>query len=102
MSDHFDTPEGKLSFSGYSWKTNQVGLAIDTIVAYELVKPSGEVVKVTEKSDSELFFGLKVCPVYSNCELLTLKRNKGGLNNFVRICLLEIRIVEEIASHRVS
>lgn len=39
VNDHFDKSEGKLSFSGYSWKTNQVGLAIDTIVAYELVTP---------------------------------------------------------------
>ena len=77
MSDHFDTPEGKLSFSGYSWKTNQVGLAIDTIVAYELVTPDGKVVKVTENSDSELFFGLKVVSSYAlNVELcLTLKLN---------------------------
>jgi len=45
---------------GYSWKTNQYGLAIDTITAFELVKPDGNVVTVTEASDSELFFGLKV------------------------------------------
>ena len=29
-------------------------------MAYELVKPDGNVVTVTEASDSELFFGLKV------------------------------------------
>ncbi|KAK2462596.1 hypothetical protein APHAL10511_005329 [Amanita phalloides] len=50
---------------GYSWKTNEYGLAIDNTLAYELVKPDGNVVKVTELSDSELFFGLK-----------------GGFNNF--------------------
>ncbi|KAJ2920996.1 hypothetical protein H1R20_g16097, partial [Candolleomyces eurysporus] len=44
---------------GYSWKTNQHGLTIDTVSAFELVKPNGEVVKVTEKRDPELFFGLK-------------------------------------------
>ncbi|KAF8319537.1 FAD-binding domain-containing protein [Amanita rubescens] len=56
---------GFLLGGGYAWKTNQVGLGIDTIVAYELVKPNGKVVKVTKQSDAELFFGLK-----------------GGLNNF--------------------
>lgn len=35
-------------------------MALDTVVAFELVKPDGEVVKVTEQSDAELFFGLKV------------------------------------------
>ncbi|GLB42526.1 putative oxygen-dependent FAD-linked oxidoreductase family protein [Lyophyllum shimeji] len=50
---------------GYSWLTNQRGLTIDTVTAFELVKPSGEVVNVTQNSDPELFFGLK-----------------GGMNNF--------------------
>ncbi|KAF9475602.1 FAD-binding domain-containing protein [Pholiota conissans] len=50
---------------GYSWKTNQYGLTIDTVTAYELVKPNGNVVTVTESSDPDLFKGLK-----------------GGFNNF--------------------
>ncbi|KAG6812798.1 hypothetical protein H0H92_000430 [Tricholoma furcatifolium] len=50
---------------GYSWLTNQYGLTIDTVVAYELVTPTGEIVSVTEASDPDLFFGLK-----------------GGMNNF--------------------
>jgi len=49
-----------VTLKGYTWQTNQIGLAIDTIVAYELVKPDGKVIKVTEESDPELFFGLKV------------------------------------------
>ena len=35
-------------------------MAIDTVTAYELVKPDGNVVTVTKESDSSLFFGLKV------------------------------------------
>ncbi|PFH46243.1 hypothetical protein AMATHDRAFT_155816 [Amanita thiersii Skay4041] len=50
---------GFLLGGGYSWHTNQRGLAMDTIVEYELVKPNGQVVTVNERSDSELFFGLK-------------------------------------------
>ncbi|KAG6863990.1 hypothetical protein C0991_001309 [Blastosporella zonata] len=50
---------------GYSWLTNQHGLTIDTVVEYELVKPTGDIVTVTKASDPELFFGLK-----------------GGMNNF--------------------
>lgn len=46
--------------SGYSWHTNQYGLTIDTVEAFELVKPNGEVVQVTHESDPELFFALKV------------------------------------------
>ncbi|PFH46241.1 hypothetical protein AMATHDRAFT_77754 [Amanita thiersii Skay4041] len=50
---------GFLLGGGYTWHTNQRGLAVDTILKYELVKPNGEVVTVTEASDAELFFGLK-------------------------------------------
>lgn len=51
---------------GYSWISNSVGLAIDNIVSYELVLPSGQIVTVTATSYPDLFFGLK-----------------GGMNNFV-------------------
>ncbi|KAL5476868.1 hypothetical protein ACEPAI_3054 [Sanghuangporus weigelae] len=57
---------GGLSLGGgYSWKTNQYGLTIDTIVAHELVLPTGEQMHVSNTSYPDLFFGLK-----------------GGLNNF--------------------
>jgi len=35
-------------------------LTIDTVMAFELVKPDGQSVNVTQASDPELFFGLKV------------------------------------------
>jgi FAD/FMN-containing dehydrogenase len=44
---------------GYSWKTNQYGLAVDNVVAYELVLPNGRVKVVTEQ-DKDLWFALKV------------------------------------------
>ncbi|KAF5385518.1 hypothetical protein D9757_005411 [Collybiopsis confluens] len=50
---------------GYSWKTNQYGLTVDTVTAFELVKPDGCVANVTQASDPDLFFALK-----------------GGLNNY--------------------
>ncbi|KAF8879382.1 hypothetical protein BD779DRAFT_1676426 [Infundibulicybe gibba] len=50
---------------GFSWKTNQFGLTIDTVEAFELVKPSGVVVNVTKGTFPDLFFALK-----------------GGYNNF--------------------
>jgi hypothetical protein len=52
--------------TGYSYKTNQYGLAIDTIVGYNLVLPNGTVACVTQSTYPDLFFGLK-----------------GGFNNFV-------------------
>jgi hypothetical protein len=54
--------------TGYSYKTNQYGLAIDTIVGSNLVLPNGTVVCVTQSTHPDLFFGLK-----------------GGFNNFVNI-----------------
>lgn len=45
--------------SGYSWKSNQYGLTVDTIQAYELVLPNGTVTTVTSDND-DLFWALKV------------------------------------------
>jgi FAD/FMN-containing dehydrogenase len=45
---------------GYSWKTNQYGLTLDTVQAFELVLPNGNVTTVTEAANADLFFGLKV------------------------------------------
>jgi hypothetical protein len=46
---------------GYSWKTNQYWLAVDSVqvVAYELVLPNGRVKAVTER-DEDIWFALKV------------------------------------------
>jgi len=52
--------------TGYSFKSNQYGLAIDTIVGFNLVLPNGKVTYVTQSTHPDLFFGLK-----------------GGFNNFV-------------------
>ena len=45
--------------AGYSWKTNQYGLTIDTVTAFELVLPNGHVKVVTEE-DTDLWFALRV------------------------------------------
>ncbi|KAH9946908.1 FAD dependent oxidoreductase [Amylocystis lapponica] len=50
---------------GYSWKTNQYGLTLDTVQAFELVLPNGTVSTITESSNPDLWFGLR-----------------GGFNNF--------------------
>ena len=49
----------RIPVAGYSWKTNQYGLTIDTVTAFELVLPNGTVKKVTEKDD-DLWFALRV------------------------------------------
>ncbi|KAJ7840337.1 hypothetical protein B0H13DRAFT_2239523 [Mycena leptocephala] len=51
--------DGRVSGVGYSWKTNQFGLTVDTVTAFKLVKPNGDIVSVTASSDPDLFFGLK-------------------------------------------
>ncbi|TFY69206.1 hypothetical protein EVJ58_g554 [Rhodofomes roseus] len=50
---------------GYSYKTNEYGLTIDTVTGFEVVLPIGEVVFADATQYSDLFFGLK-----------------GGFNNF--------------------
>ncbi|KAF8884013.1 FAD-binding domain-containing protein [Infundibulicybe gibba] len=65
---------GFLLGGGLSWKTNQVGLAIDTIEAYELVLPDGTIKHVTAHTDEDLFFALK-----------------GGMNNFGIVTTFVVR-----------
>jgi len=50
---------------GLSFKTNQHGLTIDTLVSCEMVLPNGTVVTASQNENPDLFFGLK-----------------GGFNNF--------------------
>ncbi|KAG9080807.1 hypothetical protein FRC06_006138 [Ceratobasidium sp. 370] len=50
---------------GYSWLSNQYGLAIDNVAAFEVVLPNGTITTTTESTNPDLFFGLK-----------------GGFNNF--------------------
>ena len=45
---------------GYSWFTNQRGLVVDNVVAFELVTPGGNIVNVNAQADPDLFFALKV------------------------------------------
>lgn len=49
---------------GYSWKTNEYGLTIDSVTEFHLVLPNGTQTVVTE-TDKDLWFALK-----------------GGLNNY--------------------
>ncbi|KAI9446146.1 FAD-binding domain-containing protein [Lactarius indigo] len=50
---------GGLTLSGgYSFQTSQYGLALDNVVAYELVLPDGTVKTVTE-ADDDLWFALR-------------------------------------------
>ncbi|KAJ7642602.1 FAD-binding domain-containing protein [Mycena polygramma] len=63
---------------GYSWKTNQFGLTVDSVTAFELVKPNGDIVSVTATSNPDLFFGLK-----------------GGLNNFGIVTQFTLKTVPQ-------
>lgn len=47
------------SLSGYSYMSNEYGLAIDNVVAYELVLPNGTVTTVTAANE-DLWFALRV------------------------------------------
>lgn len=45
---------------GYSFKTNQYGLTVDTVQGFELVLPDGTATNVTESTNPDLFWALKV------------------------------------------
>ena len=46
--------------AGYSWKTNQYGLTVDSVTEFHLVTPNGTELIVTEAYE-DLWFALKVC-----------------------------------------
>lgn len=48
-----------LKIAGYSWLSNQHGLTIDNIVAYELVLPDGTI-QTVDQGTPDLLYGLKV------------------------------------------
>ncbi|KAG2064933.1 FAD-binding domain-containing protein [Suillus decipiens] len=50
---------------GYSFMSNQYGLGLDNVVAFELVLPNGTVADITGSTNPDLFFALR-----------------GGFNNF--------------------
>ena len=49
-----------MRMTGYSWKTNEYGLTLDTVTEFHLVSPNGTEIVVTE-ADEDLWFALKVC-----------------------------------------
>ena len=55
---------------GYSWLSNQYGLSIDNVLAFELVLPTGEVETITETSNADLWFALRVRIYISLCNVL--------------------------------
>ena len=44
--------------AGYSWKTNQYGLTVDSVTEFHLVTPNGTLMIVTE-ADKDLWFALQ-------------------------------------------
>ncbi|PWN43837.1 FAD-binding domain-containing protein [Ceraceosorus guamensis] len=65
---------------GFSWKTNQYGLTIDTLLQADLVTPSGKVQTVTAASDPDLFWAIK-----------------GGGNRFGVIYNFRLKSVPQVA-----
>ncbi|KAG8216423.1 hypothetical protein J3R82DRAFT_6528 [Butyriboletus roseoflavus] len=77
---------------GYSWLTNQYGLTIDTVQAFELVVPNGTVLNVTETSSPDLFFALK--GIVTRFTLKTFPQTKvwGGFITYTANVLDEVNL----------
>jgi FAD/FMN-containing dehydrogenase len=65
-------PRFIITITGYSYKTNQYGLAADNVVSMEVVLPTGQIKIISHSSHKDLFFALR-----------------GGGNNFVLFFPLE-------------
>ncbi|KAM7194430.1 hypothetical protein V8F20_007956 [Naviculisporaceae sp. PSN 640] len=44
---------------GYSWKTNQFGLTVDTVKSFDVVLPNGTATKASASQNPDLFWALK-------------------------------------------
>ncbi|EMD36843.1 hypothetical protein CERSUDRAFT_51643 [Gelatoporia subvermispora B] len=67
---------------GYSWKSNQYGLTIDTVEAFELVLPNGTITTVTSSSNPDLFFALKGIVTKFTVKAFPQTQVWGGLITF--------------------
>ncbi|KAJ7629601.1 hypothetical protein B0H17DRAFT_1284415 [Mycena rosella] len=67
---------GFLLGGGYSFFSNQYGMAVDNILAFDIVQPNGTESVVTASSDPNLFWALK-----------------GGLNNFGIVTAFTMRAI---------
>jgi len=65
-----------MGVAGYSWKTNEYGLTVDTVTEFHLVSPNGTQMVVTE-SDKDLWFALKVWATEGRATNLLLTRTIG-------------------------
>jgi hypothetical protein len=64
--------------------SNQYGLTIDNMAAYELVLPNGTITNVTSR-DKDLWFALRVSDLEPDRRRFTeTTYPQGGGNNFVR------------------
>jgi hypothetical protein len=60
--------------AGYSWKSNEYGLGVDSVTEFHLVLPNGTEAVVTE-AEKDLWFALKVCLVMATKRLGAMNSN---------------------------
>ena len=61
-----------LAVLGLSFKTPQYGIGTANIVAFELVLPSGQVTTVTNQSNPDLFFAVRVSAIHDPLKVFYL------------------------------
>jgi FAD/FMN-containing dehydrogenase len=86
--------------AGYSWKTNQYGLAMDNVMEFELVLPNGQIKVVTEQ-DKDLWFALRVRRTSSSGYKECAHEHQGGFNNYVSLAtVLQYYYANDDTSYR--
>ena len=53
---------------GYSFRTNQCGLSVDNVLAYNIVLLNGTIATASEEDRDDLFGALKVWPPWNYCD----------------------------------
>ena len=70
--------EAYMRVTGYSWKSNEYGLTMDSVTKFHLVSPNGTEIEVTEANE-DLWFALKVCLNDGDGMSSLLTRTTGGI-----------------------
>jgi predicted secreted hydrolase len=70
--------EAYMRVTGYSWKSNEYGLTVDSVTKFHLVSPNGTEIVVTEANE-DLWFALKVCLMDGEGVSPLLTRTTGGI-----------------------
>jgi hypothetical protein len=92
--------EAYVHMTGYSYESNELGLAVDTVTELHLVSPNGTEIVVTE-AEKDLWFALKVCLTMAmKRRAQTLARTTGRIQQLREFQIVTLRMSPKLTLYR--